>query len=166
MFVNSEIPGDRLRYTMAHELGHLIMHQIPSSDIENEANRFAAEFMMPEKDIGPHLRGLSLQKLASMKPVWKMSMASLLKRSYDLGKISVFMYRKLNTQISKYGYKTAEPIEIPQEEPTVLRDLINVHLNEHGYSESELAEMLLAGHERYRKFYAPKDASKQLRLVG
>lgn len=166
MFVNSEIPGDRLRYTMAHELGHLIMHQIPSSDIENEANRFAAEFMMPEKDMGPHLRGLSIQKLAAMKPVWKMSMVSMLKRSYDLGKISVSMYRKLNTQISKYGFKTAEPVPISQEEPTVLRDLINVHLKEHGYSPSELAELLLTGEARFRKFYFPNDTSKQLRLVG
>jgi Zn-dependent peptidase ImmA (M78 family) len=142
------------------------MHQIPSSDIEGEANRFAAEFMMPEKDIGPHLRGLSIQKLAAMKPVWKMSMAAMLKRGYDLGKTSVSMYRKLNTQIAKYGFKTAEPIPIDQEEPTVLRDLINVHLKEHGYSQSELADLLLAGETRFRKFYLPSETSNQLRLVG
>jgi len=166
MFVNSEIPGDRLRYTVAHELGHLIMHQTPSADIESEANRFAAEFMMPEKDIGPHLRGLSIQKLAVMKPVWKMSMAAMLKRSYDLGKVTVSMYRKLNTQISKYGFKTVEPVSIAPEEPTVLRDLINVHLREHGYSRTELADLLLAGEARFRKFYLPEEASNQLRLVG
>ena len=142
------------------------MHQTPSADIENEANRFAAEFMMPEKEIGPHLRGLSIQKLAAMKPVWKMSMAAILKRSYDLGKTSVSMYRKLNTQISKYGFKTAEPVSIAPEEPTVLRDLINIHLKEHGYSRAELADLLLAGETRFSKFYFPSETSNQLRLVG
>jgi Zn-dependent peptidase ImmA (M78 family)/transcriptional regulator with XRE-family HTH domain len=164
-FVNSEIPGDRLRFTLAHELGHLIMHQIPSADIEKEANRFAAEFMMPEKEIGPHLRQLSIQKLASMKPYWKMSMASMLKRSFDLGKISVFMYRKLNTQISKYGFKLIEPLPIASEEPTVLKDLINVHLTEHGYSLSELAQLLMAGEARFRKFYYPNESLNKLRVV-
>ena len=166
MFINAQSPGDRLRYTIAHELGHLIMHQIPSADIENEANRFAAEFMMPEKDIGPHLRGLSIQKLAAMKPVWKMSMSAILKRGYDLGKISVSMYRKLNTQISKYGFKTAEPVPIAPEQPTVVKELIKVHLNEHGYSRSELADLLLAGETRFSRLYFPSETSSQLRLVG
>jgi hypothetical protein len=101
-----------------------------------------------------------------MKPVWKVSMAAMPKRSYDLGKTSLSMYPKLNTQISKYGFKTAGPIPIIPEEPTVLRDLINVHLKEHGYSRSELADLLLAGEARFRKFYFPNETSNQLRLVG
>src|SRR5205085_11537320 len=104
-FVNSDIPGDRCRFTLAHELGHLIMHPIPTPDLDNEANRFAAEFLMPAKDIGPHLRPLSIQRLAAMKPYWKASMAAILRRAFDLNKVSVSTYRKLNTQISKYGLK-------------------------------------------------------------
>lgn len=165
-FVNSEIPADRLRFTLAHELGHLIMHQVPSAEIEKEADRFAAEFMMPEKEIGPHLRQLSLQKLAAMKPYWKMSMASILRRAFDLNKISVFMYRKLNTQISKYGFKTKEPVSIASEEPTVLADLVKLHLTEHGYSRTELAnDVLKAGDNRFRRFYFPQETNR-LRIAG
>ena len=42
-FVNTEIPGDRLRWTLAHEIGHVVMHLMPSPDQEKEADRFAAE---------------------------------------------------------------------------------------------------------------------------
>ncbi|HZE62326.1 MAG TPA: XRE family transcriptional regulator, partial [Pyrinomonadaceae bacterium] len=31
-FINSEISADRCRYTLAHEIGHIVMHQIPSPD--------------------------------------------------------------------------------------------------------------------------------------
>src|ERR1700730_1023199 len=49
-FINSEIPADRCRYTLAHEIGHIVMHQVPTPDMEGEADRFAEEFLMPEKD--------------------------------------------------------------------------------------------------------------------
>jgi Zn-dependent peptidase ImmA (M78 family)/DNA-binding XRE family transcriptional regulator len=166
-FVNSDIPGDRCRYTLAHELGHLIMHQIPTPDIETEANRFAAEFLMPEKDIGPHLRQLSLQKLAAMKPYWKVAMSAILKRAYDLGKVTQFMYRKLNTQISKHGLKTNEPVHIPIEEPEVIKDILDTYRLDHGYSLTELLDLMRSTERKYRKFYLNGETPpSRLQLVG
>ena len=55
VFSNKRSLGDRQRFTLAYELGHLVMHlqTNPSftRDISHEANEFAAEFLMPEKDI-------------------------------------------------------------------------------------------------------------------
>ena len=45
-----DTPGDRLRHSLAHELGHLVLHRGPSgaiASIEKEADRFAAEFLVP-----------------------------------------------------------------------------------------------------------------------
>lgn len=166
-FVNSDIPGDRCRFTLAHELGHLIMHQIPTPDIETEANRFAAEFLMPEKDIGPHLRQLSLQKLAGMKPYWKVAMSAILKRAFDLGKISPFMYRKLNTQINKYDLRINEPVHIPIEEPEVIKDIIDAYRTDHGYSFVELLDLLRSTERKYRRFYLDGETPpSRLQLVG
>lgn len=36
-FVNTDNPVDRWRYTLAHEVGHIIMHRIPTSSAEEEA---------------------------------------------------------------------------------------------------------------------------------
>jgi Zn-dependent peptidase ImmA (M78 family)/DNA-binding XRE family transcriptional regulator len=166
-FINADIPGDRCRFTLAHELGHLIMHQIPTPDLEREADRFAAEFLMPEKEIAPHLRHLSIQKLASMKPYWKVAMSAILRRAFDLGKITVFTYRKLNTQLSKYGLKTSEPVPIPVEEPEVIKDIIDVHRKEHGYSLMELLQLIRSTENKFRRFYnTDEPPASRLQLVG
>jgi hypothetical protein len=66
-FFNSEFPGERIRFALAHELAHLIMHQQFYSDqkrdIEKEANVFASEFLMPASDIISDLRFINTVKL-------------------------------------------------------------------------------------------------------
>ncbi|MBK7012326.1 MAG: ImmA/IrrE family metallo-endopeptidase [Xanthomonadales bacterium] len=44
IFINKDVPGDRWRFTLAHELAHLVMHDIPKPDMEDEADEFASEF--------------------------------------------------------------------------------------------------------------------------
>lgn len=41
-FVNVTIPADRVRFSLAHEIGHIVMHQLPTDDMEREADRFAS----------------------------------------------------------------------------------------------------------------------------
>jgi Zn-dependent peptidase ImmA (M78 family)/transcriptional regulator with XRE-family HTH domain len=95
-FVGSGSPCDRLRFTMSHEIGHALMHQLlPSPNIETEADRFASEFLMPGTEIGPSLRNLSLAKLPSLKGHWKVSMAAIVKRAFDLRRIDERQYRTL-----------------------------------------------------------------------
>jgi Zn-dependent peptidase ImmA (M78 family) len=84
---NVEQPADRMRFTLAHELGHLVMHHDqPTQSMEQEANEFASAFLMPARDIRPHFaRRVDLRLFAELKPVWRVSMASLLMRARSLG---------------------------------------------------------------------------------
>jgi hypothetical protein len=74
-FVNNVIPQDRLRYSLAHELGHLILHQMTHENAdpsltphaEQQANAFAAELLLPEREIRPDLFDLTLPRLAVLK---------------------------------------------------------------------------------------------------
>jgi Zn-dependent peptidase ImmA (M78 family)/transcriptional regulator with XRE-family HTH domain len=162
-FVNADAPNDRVRFSLAHELGHVIMHSIPTPDQEREADRFAAEFLMPGREIGPFLRPLSVQKAAAIKSVWKVSMASIIKRAFDLKKISESHYRKLFTQLSKLNYRTVEPSPLSNEEPTLLRDVVEIYLHSHRFSIAELSELVRLKEAEFRDLYLPD--SRILRIA-
>jgi Zn-dependent peptidase ImmA (M78 family)/transcriptional regulator with XRE-family HTH domain len=158
-FVNKFCPADRLRFTLAHELGHVIMHQkTPDPFIEEQANEFAAEFLMPEKDIKPYLVDISLDKLASLKPYWKVSMAALLKRAIDLKVISYRRGTTLWTEISRAGYRIREPmnLDILVENPTLLKEIVRVYTHKMNYSIPELAHLLVLKQNEMQDIYFDK----------
>lgn len=119
--------GDRLRWSLAHELGHLILHRrMPEEDkAEAEANAFAAAFLMPadaiRRDIGTHV---TLSALADLKRHWRVSMQSLIMRASTLGLIDERRKRSLFVQLSRRGWRTKEPIGIPPERPRLLRQVV------------------------------------------
>ena len=84
--LNSNQPADRLRFTLGHELGHLVMHRFPSPTMEKEANEFASALLMPADDIRQYFIGrrIDLALLASMKPEWRVAMQALLMRASSL----------------------------------------------------------------------------------
>ncbi|MDR7184575.1 Zn-dependent peptidase ImmA (M78 family)/transcriptional regulator with XRE-family HTH domain [Microbacterium trichothecenolyticum] len=143
MFVNASQPADRERFTLAHELAHLVLHgdAIAPETAEKEADEFAAEFLMPASEIRAQLKGISLQRAAQLKLIWRVSMGALIRRARDLGVIDEARYRSLNVQISQRGWRTVEPAPIERDVPTVMRDLVKVHLDDHEYSVSELASV-------------------------
>lgn len=145
IFLNRSQSVDRLRYTLAHELGHIVMHQVPSNTMEDEANIFAAELLMPEDQIRADLSGrhITLATLAALKPVWRVSMQALLVRAKELGLINESRARYLWQQMSARGFRTTEPVVLAdQEEPTIHPELIRVHLEDLGYSVDELCSLL------------------------
>jgi Zn-dependent peptidase ImmA (M78 family)/DNA-binding XRE family transcriptional regulator len=141
-FVNMSIPTDRLRFTLAHEIAHIIMHQVPNDHMEKEADRFAAEFLMPAKEIKPHLYDLTLPRMATLKQYWRVSMNAILKRACDLKTTSARSKSYLWMQMGKLGYRKVEPIYISPEEPTLLDEIINEHRKELGYSQADLTRLL------------------------
>lgn len=141
MFVNHEAPADRLRRSLAHEVGHLVLHRLPTAEMEEEAEAFASEFLMPADEIAPHLRPLTLDKLANLKLVWRVSMQSIVMRAFHLGKISKFQQQRLFMEFSKRGWRMHEPVELPQEKPTLFAQLLGIHSTHLGYSESDLATL-------------------------
>ena len=124
MLLYRAAPGDRLRYSTAHEVGHLVMHTEPVDGQEDQADLFAGELLMPAAEIRGELGSLDMPALARLKAKWGVSMAALIRRARDLGTISDYRYRELNIELSKAGWRTREPVEIPAERPRLLADAV------------------------------------------
>jgi Zn-dependent peptidase ImmA (M78 family)/DNA-binding XRE family transcriptional regulator len=143
-FVNRELPGDRLRLSLAHEIGHIVMHRMINPDIEQQAFAFAAAFLMPRDSVLPHLTNVTPARLATLKPYWKISMQALLKRATDLGAITDRQARYVWMQLSAAGYRLREPpeLDVPVEEPRLLTDMVDVHTKRLRYSLEDLGRLL------------------------
>ncbi len=117
--------GDRLRFSVAHELGHLVLHYEMRSDVtsvEREADAFASEFLMPEEAMRRELTTpVTLAALQMLKPRWKVSIQVLVMRARDLEIINARQYKYLFEQIGWRGWRSEEPIKIPPEKPRALR---------------------------------------------
>lgn len=143
-FLNERLPCDRWRYTLAHELAHLVLHIVPNPDMEVQADEFAAEFLMPKDDIKPLLHEFTLAKAATLKPYWKVSMWSLMRRARDLGIITDSQHRYMCMTMSSMGYRTREPRELdfPVEQPKTYRGLLELHMTKLGLSIPQLGKVL------------------------
>jgi len=138
--LNADIQMEELRWTIAHELGHLVMHGVPTSeDLEVQADEFAAEFLMPRAAIYPDLMKLSFGRLPALKLHWKVSMKSLITRAKKTGALEEAGAVRLYKQYSARRWTNAEPYPIPVEPPTLVQEAVRVHLKDHGYSQKELA---------------------------
>ena len=166
--INSDpaITGDRLRLTLAHEVGHILMHAFPSPDMEDEANQFAAEFLMPRREIKASLYGLNMAKLMQLKRIWKVSMQALVVRAYELKTITETQRRYMFMNFSKRGYRTREPIEtdVPIERPETMTKLARAHLQDLGFSIRDVMKLLFYCDEaEFRSVYL---GGGNLQLVG
>jgi Zn-dependent peptidase ImmA (M78 family)/transcriptional regulator with XRE-family HTH domain len=142
-FLNAAMPTADLRWTMAHELGHLTMHATPpDGDQEEQADAFAGEFLAPEGLLRPHLRRLDFDRLPSLKAYWRLSMKALIKRAQVLGAVDVPTATRLYKQWSARRYHTNEAFPLSAEPPTLIGRAVQVHLQDHGYTREELAEAL------------------------
>jgi Zn-dependent peptidase ImmA (M78 family)/DNA-binding XRE family transcriptional regulator len=159
ILLNSAHPADRMRFTLAHELGHLVMHRFPTGDMEREANEFASALLMPASDIRHSFLGrrITLQLLAALKPEWKVAMQALLMRATDLNCVTSNQARYLWQQISSRGWRVREPAELdfPAETPKVLNSIIQSHLTDLGYSLAELTKLIRLHVTEFTEMYGP-----------
>jgi Zn-dependent peptidase ImmA (M78 family) len=163
IFVNKNAPGDMERLTIAHELGHIVMHDVLNEHIEEEAWAFAAEFMMPECDIYDDLRrAKTIHDFSLLKRKWKISMSALIRRSKDLSILTENQYRYWMQKMAPYRKK--EPVQVPQEKPSLYRELINTYKEELNYSKEELCKILSINKEMYDEMYEEKE--NRIRLVA
>lgn len=157
IFLNSRVPADRMRFSLAHELGHVIMHRIPTAHIEDEANAFAGELLVPEKIFRRSLIGqrITLDWLARQKAYWRVSMAFLLFRAGALDLITRHQSEYLWKKLSVLGWRTREPQEtdITPERPTVFPGLVRFHAEQLNYGVDELRQLLNADESDVRRLY-------------
>ena len=167
VLINNTIPNDRYRYALAHETAHILMHHhlpMPDQNVEDQANAFASELLMPRKEIRGFLNRPTLAKLANLKPYWKVSIQALLMRAAQLKVINERQKRYLWAQISGSGYRINEPFPLPPEEPALVRELIDCHIGDLGYDERALSDLLHLEPAEFRSHYRNTNSSG-LRLV-
>lgn len=143
MLINSTAPTDRKRLTIAHELGHLCLHnEFISENLEGEANDFAAEFLMPEAAIAHQLRDLTVGRLHDLKQVWGVSMQAIIERAFRLGLLTPSKRTNMYKQFSARGWRTREPggDQLPPEHPA-LPAQIGSALAARGLSASDIDSM-------------------------
>ncbi len=168
IFVNSRLSGDRLRFTIAHELGHIIMQNedIPYPRCDEEANEFAAEFMLPSKEVYSDLININCEKAYYLKSKWKVSMAALIKRAADISAITPSRYKSLMVQMSKLGYKKKEPNPIQKEKPLLLKEIIEVYMKKRNIKDvAEVAVNIHLSVENFKKFFYSPYVYTNLRIV-
>lgn len=175
VLLNRDHPADRMRFTLAHEVGHLVMHRFPTDNMEEEANKFASALLMPEAEMRQAFAGrrVSLELLAALKPEWKVAMQALLMRASGLNLVSPNQARYLWQQISAKSWRLREPAELdfPPEVPKVLPSIVKAHLGELGYSLSELTKMVRIHESEFSEMYGttsepPLPNKPKLRIVG
>lgn len=152
-FVNSQAPAERARFSLAHELGHMVIHENASDTMEFEANQFAAALLMPEGDIRSHLHEMTLPKSFSMKPFWRVSAGAIIKRARDLDCLTAQKYQSLYKHYTKLGFKNVEPNSIAGEEPGVIAKLIDAHLSHGDFGPDQVAEMMCLYSDEFRSKY-------------
>jgi Zn-dependent peptidase ImmA (M78 family)/DNA-binding XRE family transcriptional regulator len=172
ILLNALHPSDRMRYTLAHELGHLVMHTFPTSTMEDEANKFASALLMPAAAIQDAFRGrkITLQLLASLKPEWKVAMQALLMRASSLRLMSDNHARYLWQQISAKGWRLREPadVDFPHESAVVLQSIVASHFTDLGYTLDDLTKMLRIHGGEFIEMYgdfSPPRQGPRLRII-
>ncbi len=125
-------PNDRMRFNIAHELGHLVLHSsAPGSrqEVEDEAYQFAGEFLLPENQIREEMvPPIKLSDLAELKLRWGVAMAALIVRADRLNIITKRQYKYLFQQLGMRGWRKQEPanLEPPLEKPRLLCQLLEM----------------------------------------
>ena len=156
--LNRSLPPDRWRWTLAHELGHVVMHvdAVESPKLmEEQADSFAGEFLAPAHELKPMLWDLNYERLAALKREWKISMQALTMRAYSLEAITESRRRELFIGFSKAGFRRREPANLdpPIETPEALFDLAKFHMTRLEFTRDDLKVHLAVGEDDFHRYY-------------
>ncbi|MFI3158235.1 MAG: XRE family transcriptional regulator [Methylococcaceae bacterium] len=162
IFLNTQKSAERSRFDAAHELGHLVLHKhgIQVSEdkraVEREADKFASAFLMPESSVRAKAPLFAtIENLTQLKKLWLVSIASLVRRLYDLGLITEWHYRTLNIEMSKRGMLKREPEGIIKEKSQIIEKTLK-SLWKEGITRKDIAQQL----------YLPIEEIDQLAFIG
>ncbi|VAY86464.1 helix-turn-helix domain-containing protein [Ferrovum myxofaciens] len=147
--VGSNWPGDRQRFTIAHELGHLMLAGRLTDELNEElaCNRFAGAFLIPRKsvlqELGSHRSYIEPKELALLKEEFGLSMAGILYRARDLGVISPAWRDEQAKLFRIKGWHVTEPGKpYPPEKAHIFEQLVFHALGEDYIGESKAAELM------------------------
>lgn len=173
IFLNKNMPNDRKRFTLAHELGHQVIHlpfmfenelydrvrNNPDS-LEEEANLFASEFLVPAGEVVNELIGLTYSALSQLKLYWNVSKRFLVYKARQIGAIREDKYKGLMIELSRRGERIKESFDVEIDEPKVFNQLIRVHQKTLGYSFPELCKLVNLNESDLKSFVTDNGDSK------
>jgi len=144
---SSKTAPTRMRFDLAHECGHLVMHQgkvTGDRETENQAHYFASAFLLPKhvfiREYPKSIR-FNWKALYEMKKRWNVSVQAIVRRAFDLQLIGPAEYRRANIYFSKQGLKKDEGGEVHALEKAELLEISLKAINsELGISIYGLAE--------------------------
>ena len=120
-------PIERLRFDMAHELGHILLHtwgedneEISRDEFnarEKQANMFASALLLPKKSFSKSVSAYptNIDYYFALKKKWKVSMQAMMYRARQLDITSANQFQYMMRIMSKNGYRLHEPGDKPGE---------------------------------------------------
>ncbi|WP_082526432.1 ImmA/IrrE family metallo-endopeptidase [Kitasatospora sp. MBT63] len=146
VFLNTSKSAERMRFDLAHELGHIILHKGErknlSRQIEQEAHEFAASFLVPADELHAQVVGkLRLDDIFKLKSYWKVSAVAMVERLYQLEFITEWTRRQWMIDLSQRGFRSSEPGGITPEGSRLLSELFRI-AREDGWSAKAIAASL------------------------
>lgn len=142
--INTNMPAERQRFTLIHELVHLVF-ALESNDQEREANAIAGSFLLPENDIRRELgpkRSTIRGELRYLQQEYSISMLSATMRARQTGIISQEVYTETVKWISSQGLRLDERSGIEPEQSHLLEQITVRAVSEGEITLSKAAELL------------------------
>jgi Zn-dependent peptidase ImmA (M78 family)/DNA-binding XRE family transcriptional regulator len=145
--VSGSFPGDRQRFSLAHELAHLALDIPGDADGEALANRFAGAFLVPatavSAELGESRHKLHLAELHLLKHKYGASMQSWIHRAEDLAVLPHSAANRLFKRFRAEGWRETEPGDaFPRETPNRIHRLVLRAIAEDLISERRAGELL------------------------
>jgi Zn-dependent peptidase ImmA (M78 family)/DNA-binding XRE family transcriptional regulator len=146
IFLNTGKSAERMRFDLAHEVGHLLMHRGINTQLsrnyEQQAQDFAASFLVPADALYAQVIGTPrLDDIFKLKRYWKVSAVAMVHRLWTLSIISEWHYRTWIIELSQRGYRSSEPGGMHPEHSKLLKQVFQL-AREDGLSSRRIASEL------------------------
>ena len=176
-FVNMNAPADRIRWTLCHELGHMVLHTtaiLGDEEMEAEADRFAGAFLLPERELRRQLKKFDLRQVANLKRYWKVSMQAIAMRAFHLKLITPYQRKMFFIQMGKLQMRKNEPYEPPRESPRKIKRMLRHFRSVLEYTTAEMARALFVSEAKLAGMYdfaddgdnnGPGNGADHLRII-
>ena len=144
--INKDLSTDRIRFTTAHELAHILCEFPKGSHKEKLCHAFAGALLLPKvilkRELMKKREQITLWELEEIKQLYGISIQAIVKRANMLDIVSDFYYRNFQVMLNQKGWKKKEPVEYEgREEAVHFKQLLHYAVSEKIITLSRGAEL-------------------------
>jgi Zn-dependent peptidase ImmA (M78 family) len=117
IIINNRMDLVRIRFTVAHELGHILLNfpKVERKLKERMCHAFAGALLLPQSaifsEIGRIRKKITLWELKKLKGIYGISIQAIMARAHNLGIITDNCYKGFCIYANKSGWRKDEPGE-------------------------------------------------------